>query len=158
MERRQERNTRESSWKPVLRRLGFSVILGLVLLAGLLAAAAAICLRLDLAQALLPMAAIPLGGLSAFAAAFFNVSAMRRQGLLMGVFTAAGLYVCVLAGAVAASQAGIGLNAVVLLLVMLFAGAAGGVFAANRVSTSGPKHRRAKTGRRSADNTRKNKP
>jgi len=147
MERRHERNTREKSWKSLLRRLGFSVILGLALLAGLLAAAAAICLRLDLAQAALPMAAIPLGGLAAFAAAFFNVSAMRRQGLLMGVCTAAALYTCTLASAVAASRASVGLNAVILLLVMLLAGAAGGVFAANRASTDRPKRRREKNWR-----------
>ena len=134
MDRRQERKTQASGWKPVARRMALSVMLGLALLAGLLAAAAAVCLQMDLAQAVLPMAAVPLAGLAAFAAAFAHVSGARRQGLVMGIFTASVLYAFVLAGALLASRASVGVNAVVLLLVMLAAGAAGGIIAANRRS------------------------
>ena len=132
MARRQEHQTQASGWKPMAKRMALSVALSVALLAGLLAAAAAVCLQLDLAQALLPVAAIPLAGLAAFIAAFVHVSGARRQGLIMGVLTASALYVCVLAGALLASRASVGVNAVVLLLVTLAAGAVGGIAAANR--------------------------
>ena len=137
-----ERKANHGGWKPVACRLGLCTALGLVLLAGLLAVAAAVCLRLDAAPAVLPMAAIPLAGAAAFAAAVFFVSAERRQGLVMGALAAAALYLFMLVAALILSKVAIGLNAVILLLVMLFCGAAGGVFAANQISK--PKRRRTK--------------
>jgi len=137
-----ERKQHHNKWKPVLCRLVTSTALGLGLLAGLLAVAAAVCLRLDVAPAVLPWAAIPLAGAAAFAAAVFFVSAERRQGLAMGVLAAAVLYLLVLAAALVCSKAALGMNAVILLLVTLLCGAAGGVFAANRISE--PKRRRTK--------------
>ena len=139
---KQEHKQPHNRWKPMAVRLITSTALGLVLLTGLLAAAAAVCLRLDVPQAVLPWVAIPLAGAAAFAAAVFFVSAERRQGLVTGILTAAVLYVFVLAAALVFSKAALGMNAVLLLLVMLLCGAAGGVFAANRISE--PKRRRAK--------------
>ena len=139
---KQEHKQHHNRWKPAVCRLGLSAALGLGLLAGLLAVAAAVCLRLDAAPAVLPWVAIPLAGAAAFAAAVVFVSAERRQGLVMGILAAAVLYLLVLAFTPALSKTALGLNAVILLLVMLLCGAAGGVFAANRVSQ--PKRRRTK--------------
>jgi putative membrane protein (TIGR04086 family) len=144
MERKMEHKY-ESAWRPFVQRLGLSLGVGLALLAALLAAGAAVCLRLDTAQAMLSLAAIPLAGGAAFVAAFLNVRRLRRQGLLMGVVAAAALYICVLVVALPLSRVRLGTNAVLLLLAMLFCGAVGGIFAANRPALgSGARKRRRK--------------
>ncbi|MDR0532190.1 MAG: TIGR04086 family membrane protein [Oscillospiraceae bacterium] len=135
MQAKQE-HQHKNGWQPVLRRLGLSLMAGLALFAGLLAIAAAVCLKLDAALTALPLIAIPIAGLSAFAAAYCNVRPVRKQGLLLGLLAAGAFYLITLTAALAFSRATLGMNAVTLLLVALFCGGGGGVFAANRVSSA----------------------
>jgi len=123
--------------KALLVRLAVSAGVGLAVFALLLAAAAAVCLRLDLPREHLAWVGIPLAAAGAFLAGDLHVRPLRKQGLLSGLLSGAALYVGVLLLAVAVSRAPLGANAVLLLLATLLGGAAGGIFAANRRPSEG---------------------
>jgi putative membrane protein (TIGR04086 family) len=116
----------------VAKRLALSLVLGFALFAGLLALATLLCLKLDLPQQALPLAAIPMAGFGAFLAAYCNVRKVRRQGLLLGLLAGAAFYLVVLLLTLGISRAPLGMNAVILLLVSLLSGAAGGIVSVNR--------------------------
>ena len=116
------------------RHMLVSAGLGAGFLAVLIGAAAMVSLWLDLPQGRMGLVAVPLAGLAAFVAGYFNVRPRRTQGLAFGVMAAAALYLPVLLAAVAVSRRAPGFGAVVTLLVMLLCGAVGGVVAANRTS------------------------
>jgi len=139
-----KKHDKEARQAPFVRRLLISAGSGFVLLAVLLCAAAAVCLRLDVAQGRMGLIAIPLAGFAAFAAGYFNVRPVRRQGLAFGMLAAVALYLLVLVAALVVSGGAPGLNAVLLLPVMLLCGAAGGIVAANRVSQRSTKTRKRK--------------
>jgi len=135
---------RKKDQKALLIRLAASAGVGLAVFALLLLAAAAVCLRLDLARERLPWVGIPLAAVAAFLAGDLHVRPLRKQGLLSGLLSGAALYAGVLLLAAAISRATLGANAVLLLLATLLGGAAGGIFAANRrpAQTRGGKSRR----------------
>lgn len=130
------RKSEPEGWQPLLRRLLIAVGVSALLFAALMCIAAALCLKLDMAQQRLGFVAIPLAALSAFAAGYLMVRPIRRQGLVFGMLAAAALYLPVLAAALLMSRGAPGLSAVLTLLAMLFGGSLGGIFAANRSSAS----------------------
>ncbi len=131
----QEKESRKEQ-KALMLRLIISAGMGLAVFAILLVTAAAICLRLDLAQDKLAWVSIPIASLSAFFAGALHVRPLRKQGLLLGLLSGAAFYVGALLLSVILSHATLGVNAVFLLMSTLICGAAGGIYTANRKPSS----------------------
>jgi len=129
-----------------IKHLLISAGVGLGVLGLLLAAAAVIALRLDLAPAYMRYLALTAAGLAALVAGYVHVRSRRAQGLLFGALAAAVMYPIVLLVSVAMARSGPGVAAFILLPVMLLAGGLGGIVAANRTvqTRSGRKKRRRK--------------
>ncbi|MDR3314488.1 MAG: TIGR04086 family membrane protein [Oscillospiraceae bacterium] len=131
-----ERGEPQGALQPLLRRVLLGAGFGAVLFCVLLLPLAAVCLRLDLQRELLPLAAMPPAGLAAAVAGYCSVRPTRKQGLPTGMLAAGALYVVLLLASWLTVRGSLGLNAVVLLLLMLLGGALGGILAANKTVKS----------------------
>jgi len=130
-----------------IKHLLISAGIGLGVLAALLLAAAFIALRLDLAPELMVYLTFAAAALASVVAGYAHVRSRRTQGLLFGALAAAVMYPIILLAAMALGHSTPGTAAFILLPVMLLAGGAGGIVAANRtVSTrsSARKKRKAR--------------
>ncbi|MDR1734303.1 MAG: TIGR04086 family membrane protein [Oscillospiraceae bacterium] len=125
--REQEAAAAETDFKSLLSKVGICGASGAVLLLLLCLPLGAILLKLDVSQNVLPMVVIPLAALCALAASYFSVKPTGRQGLITGLLVAAVQFVLLLLVGILALRQPIGMNAVLLLITTLVAGALGGV-------------------------------
>lgn len=124
---------------PLARRILPAVMLSALVFALLLLPLAALILKLDLPQELLPLLVISVAALTALLAGYFSVRPTRKQGLPVGLLAAGALYLCILLLAWLPLRCPLGMNAVVLLFSMLLAGGLGGILAANKPAKQGKK-------------------
>jgi len=120
-----------SKWKNQILSLGISLMIGLVLGAGLLFIFAAVLKGRETPAVLLqPMAFLP-AALGALASAFIAAKKIGENGLVYGSICGLLLFCCFLAAAMAVAGLPIGLGALIKCVICILCGCIGGVLGVN---------------------------
>lgn len=121
----------EKSSKYVLKKVVWGSVFGIAAFFVLFAVFAAVLLKGGVKQSLYPFIALGISALAAFVSGFAAVRPIRRNGILLGIFSSIPIIVVIIAALLITNRGDLGFFTLMMIPLMLLTGAVGGIVSVN---------------------------